>query len=169
MMYRIDDTVIYGTAGVCKIEALEEREFSGEKRNYYVLKPLFQEGAKTYVPIDNEKLVSKIHHILSVNEAKQLVHTLSAEEMNWVVKDNERKQLYAAALEKGDRREIIALVRAVLKHKSEQMEKGKKLHICDEHFLMQALKILYDEFSFVLHISREEVLPVLMGERELSV
>jgi len=168
-MYRIDDTVMYGTIGVCKIEALEERSFNGIKRNYYVLKPLFQEGTTTYVPVDNEKLVSKIHKTLSAEEIKHLVRTLSNAETQWIDKDNERKQVYLAALEKGNRRELIGLVRAVLKHKAEQIAKGKKLHICDEHFLVQAQKVLYDEFSFVLHIDRDEVPALLLGEIEIPV
>ena len=168
-MYRIGDTVMYGTVGVCKMEALEERAFGGVTRSYYVLKPLFQEGSTTYVPVDNEKLVSKIHTILSADEIKHLVQTLSDAKPWWIDKDNERKQVYLAALEKGDRRELIGLVRAVLKHKDEQMAKGKKLHICDEHFLMQAQKVLYDEFSFVLHISRDEVPALLLGEIEIPV
>ncbi|MCI8590525.1 MAG: CarD family transcriptional regulator [Clostridiales bacterium] len=168
-MYSIDDIVMYGTIGICKIEAIEEQSFNGVKRNYYVLKPLHQEGAKTFVPVDNEILVSKIHKVLSADEIKHLIGTLSDAQTKWMDKDAERKQLYTETLEKGDRKEMIALVRAVLQHKEEQMGKGKKLHICDERFLMQAQKVLYDEFSFVLHVNREEVSALLMGEVKISV
>lgn len=64
---------------------------------------------------------------------------------------------------------MIALIKTVLKHQSEQVSQGKKLHICDENFLTRAQRILYDEFSMVLHIKREDVLPMIMGETEIPV
>lgn len=168
-MYKIGNTVMYGTTGVCRIEEITECEFGGVKKSYYILKPLFQDGAKMYIPKDNEKLVSKMRKVLSADEVKELIYHQAESDVQWIDKDNERKQLYSQVLDKGDRRQMIALIKTVLKHQSEQVSQGKKLHICDENFLTRAQRILYDEFSMVLHIKREDVLPMIMGETEIPV
>ena len=37
-MYKINDIVMYGTFGICKITAIEKRDLTGEEREYYILR-----------------------------------------------------------------------------------------------------------------------------------
>lgn len=39
-MYNINDAVVYGSNGVCVITAIENRDFSGENVEYYILQPV---------------------------------------------------------------------------------------------------------------------------------
>ena len=34
-MYKVGDMVMYGTFGICKITAIEKRDFTGEEQEYY--------------------------------------------------------------------------------------------------------------------------------------
>ena len=43
---------------------------------------------------------------------------------------------------------------------------GRKVHVCDERFLKEAEKILYDEFAHVLDIEPEQVLPYIFDQIE---
>ena len=48
-------------------------------------------------------------------------------------------------------------------HKKEISDKGKKLHLCDEHMLKNAENLLSDEFAYVLKIEKDEVLPYILN------
>ena len=39
-MFQINDTVVYGAQGVCRIEEISKREMAGKAMEYYVLKPV---------------------------------------------------------------------------------------------------------------------------------
>ena len=53
-MFKVDDVIIYGKKGVCRIEKTEEKIIDGVKRNYFVLKPVNDSGATIFAPTDNE-------------------------------------------------------------------------------------------------------------------
>ena len=44
-----------------------------------------------------------------------------------------------------------------------QLKKGRRLHITDERFLKEAEKMVCDEVSVVLHIDRNDVLPLVLA------
>ena len=37
-MYSVGDMVMYGAFGICKVTAIEKRDFTGEEQEYYILK-----------------------------------------------------------------------------------------------------------------------------------
>ena len=51
----------------------------------------------------------------------------------------------------------MQLVRTLYLHKEKQIERGKKLHACDDRFLKTAEKMINDEFAMVLHIDPDQV------------
>jgi RNA polymerase-interacting CarD/CdnL/TRCF family regulator len=56
-MFKIGDTVTYKNEGVCSIFEIAERDFSGTRAKYYVLRPIYKETTRLYVPVDNEKII----------------------------------------------------------------------------------------------------------------
>ncbi len=52
MAYEVNDTVLYGIHGVCRIADIEEEKGA----EYYVLRPVYDEKAKVFVPKGNERL-----------------------------------------------------------------------------------------------------------------
>ncbi len=67
-MFQINDTVMYGIHGVCRIDDITTKEFMGTTKEYYVLKPVNDFTATLYVPMHNEKTVGKMRKILSKQE-----------------------------------------------------------------------------------------------------
>ena len=45
-------TVLYGTEGICTIEAIETLRIGGKRSKYYVLRPVYRTRATIYVPTD---------------------------------------------------------------------------------------------------------------------
>lgn len=167
-MYNIGTTVIYKNEGVCRITEITERRFKDKNIEYYVLKPVHKDDSEIYVPKNNKELLSKMRKILSKEEILELIKTMPDEENIWIADENERKEHYREILVKGDRTELVRLIKTLYLHKQNQKKTGKKLHIADEKFLKDAEHLLYDEFAFVLNISKDEVLPFITGELEKS-
>ncbi len=62
-MFKINDIVIYGTEGVCKIADINDKDFMGTKKRYYVLKPVKNEFSTFFAPTDSEKVLAKMRRI----------------------------------------------------------------------------------------------------------
>ncbi len=51
-MFKVNDKVVYGTHGVCKIAEITNKTVGKCTMNYYVLKPIYQENQTLYVPTE---------------------------------------------------------------------------------------------------------------------
>ena len=169
-MFQINDTVIYGTQGVCKIENIEMREFMGNKKEYYVLKPVKDPSATIYAPTNNAKTIEKMRKILSEQEVYHLIETLPEKEIIWYQNESERKEAYKKLLAKGDHTELIGMIKALYLQKQKREAEGKHLYLSDERFFKEAESILYNEFQYVLKIKKDELLNLIFkkGERNIT-
>lgn len=160
-MFQVNDTVSYSTQGVCKIVAIEKLKLTGKLEGYYVLKPIYQEGSKIYVPVSNERLTSKMRRVLSREEITELIKIMPDSEAAWISNDAERHEKYQAILSSGDRHQIAALIKTLYLKQNEKKQSGKRLRQSDEQILKRAQSILYEEFALVLNIKPEQVIPFL--------
>jgi len=163
-MFAAGDMVCYGAQGVCRVEELAMRNFGNAEKLYYVLKAVSTGGATVFVPVDNEKLTGRMRRVLSPGEIDEMIRSVAAEETLWEDDENRRKEQYHELLTGGDRKALIRQVRALHHHRREQLSRDRKLHVCDERFLKDAERILYDEFALVLRIKPDQVLPFIMEQ-----
>ena len=70
-MFSVNDYVVYGSEGVCKVESIGHPEIAGldKMKEYYTLSPVYRSG-KIYTPVD-----SNIHmrSVISRNQAEELI------------------------------------------------------------------------------------------------
>ena len=88
--------------------------------------------------------------------------------MIWIENENQRKEAYREIIARGDRTELVKMIKTLYLHQQQRQAIGKKLHIADERFFKEAEKMLYDEFALVLNIKQEEVLPFILEQIELN-
>ena len=74
MHYHVQDTVLYGQSGVCRIADIAEKDVGGGLRAYYVLQPVFEESATIFVPVGNEALTAKMRRVMSGNHRPHRRH-----------------------------------------------------------------------------------------------
>ena len=163
-MHNINDMVVYGSEGICRIADITVQDMHGGNVEYYVLKPMSGDNSTIFVPTGNERLTSRMRRILSAEEIYALIRTMDSEEADWIENENVRKQRYKEILFEGDRRAIVKMIKAVYLHGEERKRMGKKIHLCDERFLKDAEKLIYEEFAYVLHIEKDQVLPFIMEQ-----
>lgn len=155
-MFQVNDVIIYGTQGVCKIAGTEEKSVSGTKRMYFVLKPVSDKGATIFVPTDNQVVLKKMRRLLTKDEIHALIDSMPKENAVWVTDENARKERYKEVLASGDHLELIKMIKAIYAHKKQREAEGKRLHMSDERFFKDAEQTLYNEFQYVLDIDGKE-------------
>lgn len=164
-MFQVNDVIIYGSQGVCKIAAIEEKSIGGVKSAYFVLKPIKEQGSTIYAPTDNALVQKKMRRLLTVSEINHLIDAMPDEKTVWIDNANERKECYKNLLASGDHLALIQMIKAIYAHKKEREAAGKRLHVMDEHFFKDAEQILYNEFQYVLNLSGKEALMKYILER----
>lgn len=166
-MFQINDVIIYGTQGVCKITGTEEKMISGKKKTYFVLQPVNDQGSTIFVPADNPLVLNKMRRLLTKDEIRKLICSMQSEDAIWVANENERKELYRSILAKGDHLELIQMIKAIYAHKKEREAEGKRLHMSDDRFFKEAEQILYNEFQYVLDIgSKADLMTYILARLE---
>lgn len=167
LLINLNDTVLYGAMGVCRVESIEKMKFGKERKKYYILKSVNQPESTFYVPVDSDELKSKIQRILSVDEIFEVIKSVTLSEDIWIDDDNERRLKFGEIIGNGDRKELMLLVRSLYNHKQNQEAIGKKFHAADERCLKDAQRLLHDEFAFVLNLSPEEIAPFIESQIEI--
>ncbi|MDR1533122.1 MAG: CarD family transcriptional regulator [Clostridiales bacterium] len=163
-MYDINDTVLYGSHGVCKIVDITEKEMDKESRRCYVLKPMYEGTFTIFVPIDSKNIDAKMRRVLSTEEIHALIEAMPGEDIICIENDTARREKYKEILAGGDRTQLVKLIKTLYSQQQQRKEQGKKPLATDENFLKDAERILYDELAHVLDIQREQVLPFIIGQ-----
>ena len=164
-MLKIGSLVVYGVEGVCQVSDIISQSFAGssEMKDYYVMVPVHNSSSKLYVPVDNEKLTSKIMELLSYDEIVELIEKCS-DCNEWIADNKLRSKYYKEVLNSYDREKIFALARVLYLAKCGKIPGVKKLYVMDEDILRKTSQILYSEFSYVVELTQDDVLPFIAGE-----
>lgn len=110
-----------------------------------------------FVPVNNEKLTSKLRLVLTKEEIDRMLHLIPEENVGWVDDERQRKEKFKDIVNRADIFELIQMIKALLEHKKKILACGKKMHIADERMLQEGEKIICEEFSYVLGIGKDEV------------
>lgn len=158
-MLKIGDKIMYGAGGVMTIVDIREESISDVSRSYYVLRPtLSKTESLTFVPTDNERLVSAMRPLLTKEEIIDLIRFYkTAEPCEWVNENRARQDRFKKIMESGDRKQIISMIRAIDESAVRREAEGKKIFLSDENARAKALKLLYSEISVVFDIPEEDV------------
>lgn len=158
LMYQVDDLIMYGSTGVCKVKEITRQDFGGAHADklYYVLEPLCQSGV-IYAPVDNKKVFMR--PVISENEAKDLIDSIPQIHTE-IYKNSSMQQLtkhYQAILDTHGCRELLGLIKSISMKKVEAVNNNRTLGQIDKKFMKRAEDLLFGEFAAALHVSRDEV------------
>ncbi len=105
--------------------------------------------------------------ILSLEEVYFLIKAMPNEPTIWIGNDRERREKYKEIIAKGNRVELVRLIKTLYLHQQLQQGKGKKLNVADNQVMKEAEKMLCDEFAYVLAIEREQAIPFVLNKLSL--
>lgn len=165
-MFQINDVVNYSTTGICNIVAIDKRSLGGTQKEFYILKPIFDDNATIMVPTDNELLISRMYYPLSYDDANQFITELPQISPFWIDDDRLRNEEFKKALISGNRKKVVSVIKALYIHQKNQSQKGRKLRTMDERVLRDAERLLYSEVAFVLDTDLKEVANFILNTLE---
>ncbi len=157
-MLEINDIIIYTTYGICKIKNKITMNLNGNSNEYFVLIPLTDAKTEITIPIANSLIMSRVLPLLDKNQILTIINEIPFIDTYWIDNDNERKKEFSDIIKKGDRRQTIKLIKSIKNHQNGLKGKGRKLHATDESAMKDALKLILDEFSYVLDRDRNDLL-----------
>ena len=168
-MFQPGELLVYGTTGVCRVEEITTPDLtrSDRGRQYYLLKPLYQDGV-IYAPVDSEKV--PVRPVISREEAESLIDLIPSirAEVCHAPTMQALAQHYQSAVRSHNCRELLELTMSIyLKWRQAEAQK-RRLGMVDERYMKQAERLLYGELSAALGIPLEEVQPYIARRVEHS-
>ena len=156
-MFEVGQKIVYSTHGICEITEKKIMEVGKEKKEYYVLAPVFDVKSIFYVPVDNAKTLNTMRKLLTQDEIDDIITSVSANKTEWIVNDIERKEFCLSAISSGNRCDLMRVIGMLYMRQKDLKSQKKHIHISDERYLKTAEKMLHEEFSYVLNIPAEKV------------
>ena len=160
-MCHLDDYVIYGIHGACRVMGREKQLVNKKRTEFLVLEPLMQSGSKYYVPAENPTAMAKLQGVLSQDELVQLLESDAVREDYWISDEGHRKQIYRELITSADRLRLMQMVASLYRYRGAQEAAGRKFHLCDDNFLRDAERLLSSEISLVMNLSADEARDLL--------
>lgn len=158
-MYAVNDKVMYGQSGVCRITDICTKKFGKTAVEYYVLHPMYGEDTTIYCPVQNAH--TPMRRLLEKEEVQALIREMPNVQTEWIENDAQRKEAQTKVLHDGDHRELMRMIKSLHIRRRDRLAAGKRFHQADERALDEAENLLYQEFAQVLGLQPEEVLPLM--------
>ncbi|SOC03064.1 CarD family transcriptional regulator [Ureibacillus xyleni] len=152
-MFKIGDTIIYSSHGLCQIDDITEKTFSGVTKTYYVLHPVDNIQLQINAPIDN-KTISMLE-VMTKEQANEIFTLFTLPGIEWIEKNNQRTQIYSSIIKKGNRKEISKIINTLMTKKYELEQEGKKFPEYDRKLLLSTQKVLFADLALSLETTPE--------------
>lgn len=165
-IFAVGDTVMHPSEGVCTIAELRPMEFRGvEKRLYYILKPTTEKSSSTiYLPIARGNAV--LRQLLTEENIRALIARSGEYAGLWISDSKQRKEAFSKILCEGNYAKIIRMLQEIHEESAARAAEGKKPCASDETIRADAERLLHQEFSYVLHLSVDEISAFIVRELE---
>lgn len=156
-VFRIGDLIFYSKTGVCEIVEITEKESEVfGKKNYYILRPLYQE-CDISIPVDNKKVYMR--PVISEDEVNSLIDAIPEMDAQAYYSQNlnQLKDHYRQLMDTHSCENMIKIAKSVRTKQKEVEANKRKLGAVDEKFMKEAEDLLFGEFAAVLKISKSDV------------
>lgn len=148
-MFKVGDKVVYPMHGAGVIEAIEEREFLGEKRQYYVMRMPIGD-MKVMIPTETSEEVG-LRRVISREDVARVLEILRERKSKMSGNWNRRYRANLEKIRSGDPFEVAEVVRNLILR-----DREKKLSSGEKKMLDSARQILISELVLAQNIGEEE-------------
>ncbi|GAE26783.1 CarD-like transcriptional regulator [Halalkalibacter wakoensis JCM 9140] len=149
-MFQIGDNIFYPMHGVGIIKAIEEKEISGEKQQYYVMEMLI---SHMQVMIPTSKVSSlNIRPVTDIIELKNIIHVFQHGETDALLPWKQRYKLNTDKMKTGKIQEGAEVVRDL-----RRMKKEKALNSSEKKMFDNAQEFLISELRLIKGITENQI------------
>ena len=150
-MFKIGDKVVYPRQGIGTIVEIAEKDFTGEKKSYYIIK-MYNEDMEVMIPVDK----IENFNIRFISDEEELQDTLGI--LNTTLEDSsldmdtkERVKVNTGKINSGSLIQNAEVVSDL-----SRIKKEKTLNASEKQMLQHAKRNLIDEIINVKGISEKE-------------
>jgi len=149
-LFQIGDNIVYPMHGVGIIKAIEEKEISGKKQQYYVIKMLI---SNMQVMIPTVKILSSsIRPVTDIIALKRIIHIFHHEESDRLLPWKQRYKVNTDKIKTGKIQECTEVVRDLMR-----MKKEKALNTSEKKMLDNAHEFLISELGLIKGITENQI------------
>ncbi|TMW71229.1 CarD family transcriptional regulator [Alteribacter natronophilus] len=149
-MFQVGDNIVYPMHGAGEIKAIEEKEISGDKQQYYVIKMLI---GNMQVMIPENKIVSScIRPVTDILALKHIMHIFQHGESDSLLSWKQRYKVNTEKIKTGEIQDCAEVVRDLMR-----MEKEKALNTSEKKMLDNARKFLSSELELIKGITENQL------------
>ncbi|HPR55449.1 MAG TPA: CarD family transcriptional regulator [Deltaproteobacteria bacterium] len=156
-MFKVGDIVVYPAHGVAEIESLEDREISGSKMSFIILK-ILDTQMTVMVPVANVKNVG-IRELIKNKGIDQVIDILKqrsvhVDNQTW----NRRYREYMEKIKSGSAFEIAEVLRDL-----NILKRGKELSFGERKMYDTAKNLLVNEISISKKLERKDAEKMILS------
>ncbi|MBT2710041.1 CarD family transcriptional regulator [Cytobacillus firmus] len=149
-LFQIGDNIVYPMHGVGIIKTIEEKEISGEKQQYYVIKMLI---GNMQVMIPTGKILSSgIRPVTDIIELKHIINIFHHGESARLLPWKQRYKVNTDKIKTGKIQECTEVVRDLMR-----MKKEKALNTSEKKMLDNAHEFLISELGLIKGITENQI------------
>lgn len=168
-MFEIGQIVMHPSLGICKIESITSKRITkDEKKDYYVLKPIYSNTNTTiFLPVDCNKV--GVRKPISAKEIEDIIKSVDISD-NLCIKNNvQREEIYYEILKSGEHVKLIQLICELHRQQVQRKAKGKQLRIAESKVLKSAERIINEEFAYALNLEIDEAAPFIIKKLGVEI
>ena len=156
-MFEVGDYIVYGSNGVCLVEKVGplESQIASKEKVYYTLSPCYVKRSTIFTPADNSKVLMR--PVMTKQEGLALIDEIKEMDCLWITDEKSREATYKEALQTCEARELVKVIKTILKRKQTRIAEGKKVTATDEKYCHLAQERLYGELAVALEMKKEEM------------
>lgn len=156
-MFSVNDYIIYGSEGVCRVEEIGHPQISGldHSKQYYTLVPAFRNG-KIYTPVDSPVVM---RCVINSEEAKALVARIPEITFDLEVPADFKlaNAFYRDIIRSYECEKLVSVIKYIGNKQKQLALIKKNLSALESRILKTAEDMLYSELGFALEISHSDV------------
>jgi CarD family transcriptional regulator len=149
-LFQIGDNIVYPMHGAGIIKAIEEKEISGEKQQYYVIKMLIS-NLQVMIPT-GKILSSNIRPVSDIIVLKHIIHIFQNGESDRLLPWKQRYKVNTDKIKTGKIQECTEVVRDLMR-----MKKEKALNTSEKKMLDNAHEFLISELGLIKGITENQI------------
>ncbi len=164
-MFDTGSCLMHKSEGVCVVEGVRTESFGGVSRDYYILRPLYENTATTvFLPIESAD--KRLRALLTREEWGQLLREAKTQSFVWEANDRTRQELFQQQLRACETSQLLDMLCALYQRRKELMLQGKKLRFFDEHTLQECERLLSEEYVHAWGVEKKEALSSIRAVTE---
>ncbi|MEB3055162.1 MULTISPECIES: CarD family transcriptional regulator [Bacillus] len=149
-MFQIGDNIVYPMQGAGIIKAIEEKEISGEKQQYYVIK---MSASNMEVMIPTGKILSSnIRPVTDITALTRIIDIFQHGESDRLLTWKQRYKVNTDKIKTGKIQEGAEVVRDLMR-----MQKEKALNASEKKMLDNAHEFLISELGLIKGITENQM------------